>query len=324
MIRHLILLVFLIATCSDMYASIVYVKSGAVGTGRSWDDALGDLQIALSIVKAGDSIWVTKGTYYPTGDTNRTISFEIKSGIAVYGGFAGHEKSIEERIIKANPSVLSGNIGTKQKTDNTHNVLYIKGASTTTIIDGFTITGGYADGDESLGSRFTAGGGVYNDAASRVSSPIFRNCQFIDNWARDGGAIYNHAAQKGYCKPIISKCEFIDNKAFLGGGAIFNSGSRQGECEVTIVDSRFYNNKAGFGGAIFNYGKDGISKVVIENTVFQVNSAVIQGGGIFNLNVDGVGKSSFKNCEFINNSSPQGSTVANSSLSQKPKNTSRI
>ena len=307
-------------------AATIFVKAGATGNGTSWATATGNLQAALQTANAGDEIWVSKGVYFPTTDNNRTISFHIKNSVALYGGFAGSETSIGDRIIKANQTVLSGEIGTQQKTDNTFNVLYTAHATNATIIDGFIITGGYAGGNETSGSRFASGGGMYNEGANKgnQSNPTIRNCRFIENTARDGGALYNNAAKGGTCKPTLVNCTFQDNKAFLGGGAIFNNGAAKGNCLPTIIENNFTKNIAGFGGAIFNYGKNGACISHINDSEFTSNKAMIQGGGIFNLGENGVSQSKLINCDFNENTAPKGSTVANSQAKPSISNEVRI
>ncbi len=300
----------------SLQAARIYVKAGTAGDGTSWETATGSLQEALATATKGDEVWVSKGVYFPTKENNRKISFIIKDGVALYGSFAGSETNIGERIIETNYSTLSGEIGTSEKTDNTFNVLYLAHATETTIIDGFIITGGYAGGDETSGSRFASGAGLYNDGRNggNESSPIIKNCKFIENTARDGGAIYNNAGNGGKCEPKISNCIFQHNNAFLGGGAIFNDGQNAGKCLPVITKNTFKKNTAGFGGAIFNYGRDGECISQIENTTFTNNKAMIQGGGIFNLRGEGISKSALINCEFTNNKAPKGSTVANSQM----------
>jgi len=317
--KGFLFLVVLVAISYNLKAGIIYVKAGANGDGKSWATATGDLQNALQTATKGDEIWVSKGVYFPTADNNRTISFQIKDGVALYGSFAGTETLIGDRIIKANYSVLSGEIGTKQKTDNTFNVLYTAHVTETTIIDGFIITGGFAGGDEPSSSRFASGGGMYNEGVGNgnYSNPTIKNCRFIENTARDGGAIYNNAANGGKSQSKLINCTFQDNKAFLGGGAIFNNGEQSGKCLPTIIENTFTNNAAGFGGAIFNFGKDGECISTIKNSDFLSNNAMIQGGGIYNLSSDGTSKAKLTNCQFLENKAPKGSTVANSQTRPK-------
>src|SRR4051794_18860123 len=71
---------------------VVYVVPGGAGThsGMSWANAQ-NLQAALSAARPGARLWVKAGTYTPTSGTDRGISFVLKTGVAVYGGFAGTE-----------------------------------------------------------------------------------------------------------------------------------------------------------------------------------------------------------------------------------------
>ncbi len=48
------------------FAGIIYVKSSGTGGGTTWATAYTDLQLALSVAKSGDEIWVAAGTYFPT------------------------------------------------------------------------------------------------------------------------------------------------------------------------------------------------------------------------------------------------------------------
>ena len=77
--------------CPSFAANILRVKADAKGAnnGSSWTNAYTDLQAALAKAKAGDEIWVAAGTYKPTNGTDRTKSFVMTAGVAIYGGFAG-------------------------------------------------------------------------------------------------------------------------------------------------------------------------------------------------------------------------------------------
>jgi len=94
---------------------VIYVDDTATGyyhNGTSWECAYKDLQAAIARAKkgCGTQIWVAKGTYYPGDDP--TMSFKIPDNISVYGGFAGTESELNQRDIKANPTILSGYIRT--------------------------------------------------------------------------------------------------------------------------------------------------------------------------------------------------------------------
>src|SRR5512146_1311716 len=87
-----------------------YVKAGASGIGTSWANAFGSLQSALTNPLC-TQIWVAKGTYKPTTGLDRTISFVLMNGVAVYGGFLGTETLLSQRNPVLNETILSGNIG---------------------------------------------------------------------------------------------------------------------------------------------------------------------------------------------------------------------
>jgi len=88
---------------------VLYVTPGGSSYCKSWATAC-TLQYALSAATAGDEIWVAEGTYKPTTGTDRTATFRLKSGVGVYGGFAGTETARGQRDWVAHPTVLSGDI----------------------------------------------------------------------------------------------------------------------------------------------------------------------------------------------------------------------
>ncbi len=73
----------------DSAARIWYVDEAATGSnnGNTWGDAFTDLQSALAAAANGDNILVAAGTYYPTTGTDRNLSFNLKPGVDLYGGF---------------------------------------------------------------------------------------------------------------------------------------------------------------------------------------------------------------------------------------------
>src|SRR5690554_6622522 len=103
-----------------------------------------DLQTALT-TNTCTEVWVKAGTYTPTSGADPTISFNILPGVAVYGGFAGAETQRSERNPVANPTTLSGDIGTPgDNTDNGYHVVVMDGTTAsgninaTTVLDGLT------------------------------------------------------------------------------------------------------------------------------------------------------------------------------------------
>ncbi len=113
-------------------AKIIYVKwdsAAPAPDGVSWDTAYTDIQSALNDAGQGDDIFVAAGTYTPVqengGTGTRFTSFQLKNQVGLYGGFAGTETDITQRDIQANPTILSGDIGTALETgDNCYHVFY--------------------------------------------------------------------------------------------------------------------------------------------------------------------------------------------------------
>ena len=165
---------------------IRYVRAGASGSGDSWADASGDLQTQINLVGT-QQVWVAQGTYRPTSTTDRTISFSMKNGVTIYGGFAasGNPTSPSERSPASFTTVLSGDIGTVGNTaDNSYHVVNNPvGLTNSAILDGFFITGGNANGSNAPND---AGGGMINNGNGTGNScnPLIRNCLFLNKQGR--------------------------------------------------------------------------------------------------------------------------------------------
>ncbi len=168
-------------------AGVIYVNHAASGSddGSSWTNAYTDLQDALTVATSGDEIWVAQGTYYPTSGTDLYISFMLKDGVALYGGFAATETLRSQRNWENNSTVLSGDIGTQGITsDNSYHVVTSNGLDNTAILDGFTVTGGNADGSDSDDN----GGGIYNTNSNPTLNNLIVSSNSADFY---GGGIYN-------------------------------------------------------------------------------------------------------------------------------------
>ena len=312
---------------------IIYVKSDATGAndGTSWTNAYTNLQPAIDAAVSGDQVWVAKGSYNPTSWPNgareywdqsiRAMHFSLKNGVSVYGGLIGTEIFLTQRDILANPTILSGDIGTAgDNSDNCYSVFcHPEGLNldSTAIIDGFTISGG--NGMVSPTGERYSGGGMYN----RSSSPTINNCTFSGNIGGYGGGMHNYTN----ASPTLYNCTFSRNIANLGvgGGMYNNSGSSPNLTNCTFID-----NCAGvwdesglqcMGGGMFNH----YSSPRLTNCTFSGNSTVSShgydsfqptttggmGGGICNSESSPV----LTNCTFKDNSSKIGGGMYNISYS---------
>jgi parallel beta-helix repeat protein len=172
---------------------VIYVDVNAPGlnNGLSWKNAYRDLQYALDRASQGfgSSIWVAEGTYKPSVPESQSATFEMISGIPVYGHFAGNETSINQRNLHNpnNETILTGL--QDPYPIYAYNVVTATNVNAATILDGFTIT--YA-GDS--GITVTGNG------------PTITNCRIHHN---NGFGIYSYDANL-----MVNHCTISDNATY--------------------------------------------------------------------------------------------------------------
>ncbi len=271
--------------------SVLYAKPSASGAGNcsSWAKAC-TLEIALGQATAGDEIWVAKGTHKPTTGTDRSATFQLVSGVAVYGGYAGTETSREQRDWAANATILNGDIGTAgDDSDNSYHVVTGSSTDATALLDGFTVTAGHADGSAGAANN---GGGMYNYSGgptltdlifngnsadrgggmcNRDSSPTLTNVTFSGNSAEEyGGGMYNYRS-----RPMLTDVTFSGNSSRYIGGGMYNSSSSPALTNVAFSGNAA--DRSGVGGGMYNSS----SSPTLTNVTFSANSAY-RGGGMHN------------------------------------------
>ncbi|MDZ7796699.1 MAG: hypothetical protein U5N56_06510 [Candidatus Marinimicrobia bacterium] len=150
----------------------------------------------------------------------------MKNDVAIYGGFEGTEDLLsfdfDNRDFESNETVLSGYIYYSMfNIIECYHVFYHPSAlalDETAILDGFTVTGGKADGSY----PHSYGAGMYNYSCS----PTIKNVKFDQNTAAQmGGGMYNY-----YASPHVSNVTFSSNSVTgqnsVGGGCIIISPPR--------------------------------------------------------------------------------------------------
>lgn len=271
--RFYMLLLFLGSSLGiTAQTKIYYVSPTGVGDGTSWETTT-TLQTALQNAVAGDQIWV-QGFEQITSADQLYIApadgFSLKSGVQLYGGFKGDETNVNSRETLGKPyqmkyrSVLSGDIKRDDVVDNTNlifpanttrsdnatHVLNVNMApasgnnknTSPTIINGFSIGNGHADGS---GEK---GGGIYIHG-DNTGGGIFRieRCFLLNNYATQGGAIYVDVEVKNVnnSTSLVNQCVVYNNAAGEraavenAGGGLYLAG------EATVVNSSIFNNENG-------------------------------------------------------------------------------
>ena len=260
------------AATATTFAAVIYVNAAATGSnnGSSWANAYISLQTALAAANAADEVWVVAGTYKPTSDGTRTVSFALENGVALYGGFVGTETQRTERDPNAHVTILSGDIGTAGvSTDNSFHVVTADATVTNSgRLDGFTVSGGQADGDPaSLQDR---GAGLLNNGGA----PLLASVLFTGNFASFRGA----GARSESGNPRFLSSTFTGNSVPFGaGGAGLSTGAGSISIESCVFRSNAISGATTGAGGIQTAGNTTILNTVVAQN--SPNGVQIQGGG---------------------------------------------
>jgi parallel beta-helix repeat protein len=233
-----------------------------------------DIQTAIDDANDGDTVLVAPGTY--TGDGNRDIDFNGKA-ITVRS-----ENGPQTCIIECEAS-----------RDDCHRGFYFHNSEdANSVVEGFTITGGYISGS------YARGGGIY----CRNASPCIVECILTNNVALwNGGGVYCENAS-----PRIADCIVTGNVALRDGGGIVmvNSNSVITGCVVSHNTANSPGTDWGYGGGVIltscddlmlvnclvtgNFASRGggamqcdSSNVVLTNCTICDNRAEDRAGGIY-------------------------------------------
>lgn len=273
--------------------------------GISWEHAFRSLQKAIDNAKAGDYILVASGTYRPNTLTDRNLSFRLKKGVKIYGGFNNQvePQSVKEGDPVQNPTILTGNIGNRDiDTDNLYHVVDATDADSVTELDGFIITGGYASG--APGNPESIGGGLLLNQGS--GNPRIARCRFEKNYASYGGAIGTNWISGNYTTPVIADCTFADNKADLYGGAIYYNSPAKPEKPFWVNNCTFSQNFGRIGGAIYLENiknTNGFKKCVFQKNTSKADAGAVYTGLTFYFEKVTL---VFDSCSFIGNTGSTG------------------
>lgn len=301
-------------------------------TGNKWEVTgnVKSLTAALEDAVAGDQIWVLGFEQISTAeqlyvlpenakDEEKANGFVLKSGVKLYGGFRGTERTIDERPTLGKApyftyrSVLSGDINRDDKVDE---INYVYPTNTTrsdnaahvlslnieptkdsgnintypTVVNGLTVIGGNAIGGN--------GGGiyVYGDNTGGGAYQI-EKCFLLNNYAElGGGAIYVSADVKATStESRIVDCVVYNNLAGVRSGSENLGGGIRIDGAGTIVNSSIFNNEGG--GVRLSSSAKAVNLTIARNTVMGIEGGVVSNSVIWgNSKVQNPTATSFENC----------------------------
>ncbi len=301
--------------------TIYYVTPDGKNPVNGWEGSktVVSLSTALTNAKAGDQIWVlgfqdpSQLYIAPAG------GFTVKSGVKLYGGFRGTERTIDERPTLGKApyftyrSVLSGDVSKNDvvdpnnllyptnttRSDNAKHVLSLNmipdpasGNINTypTVVNGLTVIGGNAIGGN--------GGGiyVYGDNTGGGAYQI-EKCFLLNNYAaQGGGAIYVSADVKATStESRIVDCVVYNNLAGVRSGAENLGGGIRIDGVGTIVNSSIFNNEGG--GVLLSANAKAVNLTIARNTVMGIDGGEVSNSVIWgNSKVQNPTATSFENC----------------------------
>ena len=304
--------------------TIHYVTPDGKNPVNGWEGSktVVSLSTALTNAKAGDQIWVlgfqdpSQLYVAPEG------GFTVKSGVKLYGGFRGTERTIDERPTSGKApyftyrSVLSGDIkgddvvdGTNMlypanstRSDNATHVLSLdltpkqsSGNNNTypTVVNGFTVIGGNADGTGEYG------GGIYVFSANANGGGAYHieKCFLLNNYAKEGGgAIYvSSQVEATSTASTIVDCVVYNNLAGVRSGSENLGGGINIAGSGTIVNSSIFNNEGG--GVRLSSSAKAVNLTIARNTVMGIEGGVVSNSVIWgNSKVQNPTATSFENC----------------------------
>jgi len=258
--------------CIINQAGRKYTAARVINTTQ--DKGYVSIQESINEANDGDVVKVYEGIYY------ENIDFKGKA-ITVRSKVPEDWSVVEATIIDANGGY--------------HVVEFSSGEDANSVLTGFTITGGEANGVSSLDK---CGAGIYCGEASPTirncairdnsatnmgggmtnlsSSPTLTNCTFSgNNSAHFAGGMYNCFGSS----PVITNCIFTNNVADREGGGMWNYNA-----SPTLINCIFSDNTSttSYGGGIANNKSEPYDCLpLLINCTFSNNSAGMRGGGMY-------------------------------------------
>jgi hypothetical protein len=330
--RLLIMAFVCLKMCSiGMAATNYYVATNGPGPApyTNWATAASNIQAAIDVTLAGDTVYVSNGVYNTGGVTNYPSTGTLTNRVAIW-------KNITVRSANNDPvhTIIMGatDPGTGSNGPAAVRCVYITAGA---WLIGFTLTNGATLASGVADDKY--GGGVYGgsisnciitgNSASSVGGGTFGgstryNCTIVGNNSAgegggvDGGISFNctiigNSAYRGggVRRGTHYNCTLSDNSSVSDGGGALSSGGACNLFNCLLTGNSTGSGGGGsgaYGGTLYNctivgnsasYGGGGYNSILYNCTVVS-NTAVTAGGGGYN--------STLYNCTVVGNSATYG------------------
>ncbi|MEP7171705.1 MAG: hypothetical protein ABI855_20195, partial [Bacteroidota bacterium] len=246
---------------------------------------------AIDASSDGDTIVVLQGTYF------ENINLKGKKILLTSLFYLGNDTSY------ISSTIINGSLPLQPDTGSC--VLMISGEDSTTILQGFTITGGTGTKwlDEHGAGTYREGGGIL----IQYSSPVIRHNAIIYNTATNISGVFGAGGgglRIGDSNPQILNNIIAHNQGKYGPGIVLNYSGGVLKNNLICYNSggQSYNG----GGAIWaNSNPAAATPKIIENNTIYSNHAVVGTGGILSATTSVI----VRNNILWNNTSPNNSQV---------------
>jgi hypothetical protein len=238
-ISALILAALVLSPVVNAASYHVATNGDDTSTGDDWNHALATISNGVAKAGGGDTVWVSNGVYMLSETIRLMTNLTVRGTNGMNVTFVGMDRSA-----------------------NLTNCFFLTSNS---VLDGFTITNGYA----------VDGGGVW------MSNATLQNCQVMQNFASsNGGGVFLAAGLITNCTISRNTLSNMDSQFILGGGIYARGG---GIWNSTISTNMVYatNSYCGGGGIGVPLGTvDVVNCMILSNIVVSNNTYRIHGGGI--------------------------------------------
>ncbi len=314
--------VALTTTCANTQ---LYVRQVATGTntGLSWSNAMPGLQMALNQIATtrcyNTEVWVATGVYTPGSTISDT--FNLLPQIQLYGGFVGTETLRTQHNWQTNPTILSGDIDGNDLNGDGNNIaenhtdiqgrnayrvvnmgtfpadfIGAKSYKNNTVVDGFIITGGQADGTTTQGAGLACATAALDVGGE--CGPVLQNLIVSGNKTSNGGAgiLFSGSSQRNL-KPQLDQITFRGNHAlnFFGSALTLFDTSPQVKTLAQLTNLNFENNSSGGSTVLIQTSAE--DQVTLDNIAFFSNTSASTQGTIWFFS----GDLKMNNVTFANN-----------------------